>query len=60
MLKNEKTTKPMVAATAGLTVVEMSGTDELHLAGEWATVFAEGRDLAQVKPKHTYTLGDVA
>jgi hypothetical protein len=45
------------AHEAGLTVVEMSGTDELHLAGDWQQVFAEGRDLAQVKPKHTYVLG---
>ncbi|QDY80660.1 dihydrolipoamide S-succinyltransferase [Streptomyces qinzhouensis] len=45
------------AHTAGLTVVEMSGTDELHIAGEWQSVFAQGRDLSQVKPKYTYTLG---
>ncbi|MFH8617247.1 acyltransferase [Streptomyces sp. NPDC017979] len=45
------------AHTSGLTVVEMSGTDELHIAGDWQSVFTEGRDLSQVKPKHTYTLG---
>jgi hypothetical protein len=45
------------AHTSGLTVVEMSGTDELHVAGDWRQVFAEGRDLAQVKPKHAYILG---
>ncbi|MGW1278826.1 acyltransferase [Streptomyces tsukubensis] len=45
------------AHTAGLTVVEMSGTDELHIAGEWQSVFAQGRELSQVKPKYTYTLG---
>lgn len=45
------------AHTAGLTIVEMSGTDELHIAGDWQSVFTEGRDLSQVKPKHTYTLG---
>ncbi|MFI8368328.1 helix-turn-helix domain-containing protein [Streptomyces sp. NPDC085466] len=45
------------ARTAGLTVVEMSGTDELHVIGDWHTVFAEGRDLHEVKAKKTYTLG---
>ncbi|MET9572673.1 acyltransferase [Streptomyces virginiae] len=42
---------------AGLHVVEMSGTDELHVIGDWRTVFAEGRDLNQVKEKSIYTLG---
>ncbi|WP_327260047.1 acyltransferase (plasmid) [Streptomyces sp. NBC_01232] len=42
---------------AGLQVVEISGTDELHVIGDWRTVFAEGRDLNQVKEKQTYTLG---
>ncbi|MER7827613.1 acyltransferase [Streptomyces sp. NPDC096097] len=42
---------------AGLQVVEISGTDELHVIGDWRTVFAEGRDLNQVKEKNTYTLG---
>ncbi|MFI0206590.1 MULTISPECIES: helix-turn-helix domain-containing protein [Streptomyces] len=42
---------------AGLQVVEISGTDELHVIGDWRTVFAEGRDLNQVKEKSTYTLG---
>ncbi|MFB8139271.1 helix-turn-helix domain-containing protein [Streptomyces parvus] len=46
------------AHTAGLTVVEMSGTDELHVAGDWQQVFPEGRDLTQVKAKTTYTLGE--
>ncbi|MGW5002480.1 helix-turn-helix domain-containing protein [Streptomyces hydrogenans] len=45
------------ARTAGLQVVQVSGTDELHLAGEWREVFTEGRDLAQVKVKDTYILG---
>lgn len=45
------------AHTAGLTVVEMSGTDELHIAGDWQQVFTEGRNLSQVKAKHVYTLG---
>ncbi|MFB6826265.1 helix-turn-helix domain-containing protein [Streptomyces virginiae] len=42
---------------AGLQVVEISGTDELHVIGDWRQVFAEGRDLNQVKEKSTYTLG---
>ncbi|WP_326806457.1 acyltransferase [Streptomyces sp. NBC_01775] len=45
------------ARTGGLTVVQMSGTDELHIAGDWKTVFAEGRGLADMKTKETYTLG---
>ncbi|MFD4153434.1 helix-turn-helix domain-containing protein [Streptomyces hydrogenans] len=45
------------ARTAGLQVVQVSGTDELHLMGEWRAVFTEGRDLAQVKVKDTYVLG---
>ncbi|WP_405773709.1 helix-turn-helix domain-containing protein [Streptomyces sp. NBC_00859] len=46
------------AHTSGLTVVQMSGTDELHIAGDWKTVFPEGRDLSQVKAKSIYTLGE--
>ncbi|MER6319428.1 acyltransferase [Streptomyces sp. NPDC001581] len=42
---------------AGLQVVEISGTDELHVIGDWHSVFAEGRDLNQVKEKQTYMLG---
>ncbi|MFB6900590.1 helix-turn-helix domain-containing protein [Streptomyces hydrogenans] len=45
------------ARAAGLHVVQVSGTDELHLVGEWREVFTEGRDLAQVKVKDTYILG---
>ncbi|MEV6426042.1 helix-turn-helix transcriptional regulator [Streptomyces sp. NPDC051662] len=45
------------ARAAGLTVVEMSGTDELHVAGDWRAVFPEGRNLNQVKEKNVYTLG---
>ncbi|MFB8041916.1 helix-turn-helix domain-containing protein [Streptomyces hydrogenans] len=45
------------ARTAGLHVVQVSGTDELHLMGDWREVFTEGRDLAQVKVKDTYILG---
>ncbi|WP_371631833.1 acyltransferase [Streptomyces sp. NBC_00341] len=46
------------AHTSGLTVVQMSGTDELHVAGDWQQVFPEGRDLTQVKAKTIYTLGE--
>ncbi|MFB7259789.1 acyltransferase [Streptomyces nojiriensis] len=42
---------------AGLQVVEISGTDELHVIGDWRSVFSEGRDLNQVKEKQTYVLG---
>ncbi|MFJ2933079.1 acyltransferase [Streptomyces sp. NPDC087219] len=45
------------AHKAGLQIVEISGTDELHVVGDWRSVFPEGRDLAQVKEKSTYTLG---
>ncbi|MFI5672715.1 helix-turn-helix domain-containing protein [Streptomyces sp. NPDC051704] len=45
------------AHKAGLQVVEISGTDELHVVGDWRSVFSEGRDLNQVKEKQTYILG---
>ncbi|MER7521018.1 acyltransferase [Streptomyces sp. NPDC126499] len=45
------------AQKAGLQVVEISGTDELHVVGDWRKVFPEGRDLSQVKEKDTYILG---
>ncbi|MFE2012586.1 helix-turn-helix domain-containing protein [Streptomyces sp. NPDC059491] len=45
------------AHKAGLQVVEISGTDELHVVGDWRPVFPEGRDLNQVKEKGTYVLG---
>ncbi|OEV11044.1 helix-turn-helix transcriptional regulator [Streptomyces nanshensis] len=55
--------KAYKAHQAGLTVVGMLGTDELHVIGDWraATVndrpaFVEGRDVAQVKIKDTYTI----
>ncbi|GGS26910.1 hypothetical protein GCM10010252_77280 [Streptomyces aureoverticillatus] len=49
--------KAYKANKAGLTVIEISGTDELHVAGDWQPVFPEGRALNQVKAKNTYTLG---
>ncbi|MEE1813905.1 acyltransferase [Streptomyces sp. SP18ES09] len=45
------------AKKAGLKVVEISGTDELHVVGDWRPVFPEGRDLNQVKEKAAYILG---
>ncbi|MEV7558975.1 hypothetical protein [Streptomyces sp. NPDC089795] len=42
---------------AGLQVVEISGRYELHVIGDWRPVFAEGRDLNQVKEEKTYLLG---
>ncbi|MEU6488674.1 dihydrolipoamide S-succinyltransferase [Streptomyces sp. NPDC046887] len=49
--------KALRAHHAGLTVVRVSGTDELHVSGDWRAVFSEGRNLNQVKEKETYTLG---
>lgn len=49
--------KAYKANKAGLTVIEISGTDELHVAGNWQPVFPQGRALNQVKAKNTYTLG---
>jgi hypothetical protein len=53
------------AHSAGLTVVEMSGTDELQVSGgDWRTVFPEGTNLHEFKEKtdregnvKSYTLG---
>ncbi|WP_051856975.1 DnaB-like helicase C-terminal domain-containing protein [Streptomyces sp. NRRL S-1868] len=61
--------KAWAAHEAGLTVVRMMGTDELHLAGDWRTaravgkdtlLFPEGREVTEVKPKQTYRLEKVA
>ncbi|RRR83525.1 DNA-binding transcriptional regulator [Streptomyces sp. RP5T] len=41
----------------GLTVVRAMGTDELHVAGDWRAVFAEGRGVTEVKVKDVYTVG---
>ncbi|MBQ0855707.1 helix-turn-helix transcriptional regulator (plasmid) [Streptomyces sp. BH-SS-21] len=41
----------------GLLVVRAMGTDELHVAGDWRAVFPEGRGVAEVKVKDTYTVG---
>lgn len=45
------------ARRGGLTLIQMSGTDELHVAGDWRAVFAEGRGMAEMKEKDTYTIG---
>lgn len=50
--------KAYKAHQAGLTVVQMAGTDELHVSGgDWRNVFTEGRKLSDMKEKETYTLG---
>ena len=41
----------------GLLVVRAMGTDELHVTGDWRAVFPEGRSVAEVKVKDTYTVG---
>jgi hypothetical protein len=45
------------ARDAGLTLVQMMGTDELHVVGDWRSVFPEGRKVSGVKLKDTYTVG---
>ncbi|MDQ1022670.1 hypothetical protein QF035_000252 [Streptomyces umbrinus] len=42
----------------GLLVVRAMGTDELHVAGDWRAVFPEGRGVAEVKVKDSYTVGN--
>ncbi|WP_405668312.1 hypothetical protein [Streptomyces sp. NBC_01166] len=58
--------KAYKATQAGLDVVAMMGTDELHVTGDWLKVFPEGRGVAQMKIKHgdgkasgEYTVGTV-
>lgn len=58
--------KAYKASQAGLDVVAMMGTDELHLTGDWRRVFPEGRGVAQMKIKTSdakasgeYTVGQV-
>ncbi|MFD4483472.1 acyltransferase [Streptomyces sp. NPDC058471] len=47
--------KAYKARESGLTVVRISGTDELHVRGDWRKVFPEGRELNQVKEKEVYS-----
>ncbi|MFI5905829.1 helix-turn-helix domain-containing protein [Streptomyces cyaneofuscatus] len=58
--------KAYKAHQAGLDVVAMMGTDELHVTGDWRQVFPEGRGVSQMKIKHgdgkasgEYTVGKV-
>ncbi|MFC8230619.1 DnaB-like helicase C-terminal domain-containing protein [Streptomyces sp. NPDC057287] len=44
------------AHSNGLTVVRVRGTDELHVTGDWRTVFTEGRLPTQMKQKDQYPL----
>ncbi|MFD7203401.1 MULTISPECIES: hypothetical protein [unclassified Streptomyces] len=41
----------------GLTVVRAMGADELHVIGDWRRVFADGRDVSEVKVKDLYPAG---
>ncbi|MFD9813293.1 multiprotein-bridging factor 1 family protein [Streptomyces sp. NPDC059080] len=56
--------KAYKAHQAGLEIIAMMGTDELHVTGDWRQVFTEGRGVTQMKIKHSdakasgeYTLG---
>ncbi|MFD8998655.1 helix-turn-helix domain-containing protein [Streptomyces abikoensis] len=49
--------KALKAHDEGLTVVRAMGTDELHVIGDWRSVFPEGRGVTEVKVKDTYTAG---
>ncbi|WP_345680523.1 type II toxin-antitoxin system prevent-host-death family antitoxin [Yinghuangia aomiensis] len=45
------------AYQAGLTLVQLRGTDELHVTGgDWREIFPEGRNVTQTKTKDRYTL----
>ena len=52
--------KAYKAHAEGLTVVRAMGTDELHVSGDWRTVFPEGRGVSEVKVKDVYTVGSGA
>jgi len=45
------------AHSSGLTVHRITGTDELHVAGDWRAVFPEGRALTEMKTKGAYVVG---
>ncbi|MPY60957.1 DnaB-like helicase C-terminal domain-containing protein [Streptomyces spongiae] len=50
--------KAWKAHQAGLILVQVSGVDELHVAGgDWKKVWEEGRNPTQMKEKRFYTLG---
>lgn len=45
--------KALKVHAAGLQVVRVSGTDELHVIGDWRSIFVEGRGVTEVKCKST-------
>lgn len=45
------------ATAGGLRVYRATGTDELHVVGDWRAVFKEGRHLAEMKAKGEYVVG---
>ncbi|MEU1121353.1 MULTISPECIES: helix-turn-helix domain-containing protein [unclassified Streptomyces] len=49
--------KAYKAYDEGLTLVRAMGTDELHVIGDWQSVFPEGRAVTEVKVKDRYTVG---
>ncbi|MEV1092362.1 helix-turn-helix transcriptional regulator [Streptomyces microflavus] len=49
--------KALKAHDAGLAVVRVMGTDELHVVGDWRRVFPEGRGVSEVKVKNVYSVG---
>ncbi|MFI6653866.1 helix-turn-helix domain-containing protein [Streptomyces sp. NPDC050529] len=56
--------KAYKAHQAGLDIISMMGTDELHVTGDWRQVFTEGRGVSEMKIKHgdakasgEYTIG---
>jgi transcriptional regulator with XRE-family HTH domain len=49
--------KALKAHDAGLAVVRVMGTDELHVVGDWRRVFPEGRGVFEVKVKDVYSVG---
>ncbi|MGW7579235.1 helix-turn-helix domain-containing protein [Streptomyces sp. NPDC054765] len=58
--------KAYKAHQAGLDVIAMVGTDELHVTGDWRQVFPEGRGVTDMKIKYSdakasgeYTVGQV-
>ncbi|MEU9282405.1 DnaB-like helicase C-terminal domain-containing protein [Streptomyces sp. NPDC048341] len=51
--------KAWKAHQAGLILVQVSGVDELHVAGgDWKNVWEEGRKPTQMKEKRFYALGE--
>ncbi|MFI9586465.1 helix-turn-helix domain-containing protein [Streptomyces sp. NPDC052236] len=49
--------KALKAHQEGLIVVRAMGTDELHVVGDWHSVFPQGRGVTEVKVKDIYTVG---